>query len=51
MVDKILTLGQLQNMSIDDMRIAYQNGYTLSENTESYETTFSPPNIGRHNEP
>ena len=44
-MSKILTLEQLQNMSIDDMTIAYQNGYILSENTELYDNTFSQANV------
>ena len=39
-MDKILTLEQLQNMSIDDITIAYQNGYILSE-SESQRRTVS----------
>lgn len=45
-----ITLEQLQNMSIDDMTIAYQNGYILSENTELYDNIFPPANVGRYHE-
>jgi nucleoside recognition membrane protein YjiH len=34
-MDKILTLTQMQNMSIDNIIDAYKNGYTLNEMTES----------------
>ena len=36
MDNKILTLGQIQQMSTDETVEAYRNGYTLSENSETY---------------
>lgn len=40
MNSNILTLEQMQNMSIDETTEAYRNGYVLSENSEVYSATM-----------
>ena len=45
MNNNILTLGQMQNLSIDEMINAYKCGYTLSETTETLPQIYSDTSI------
>lgn len=41
-MNKILTVEQIQTMSVDEIINAYQSGYRLSENTEIYSSNNNP---------
>lgn len=51
MNSNILTLEQMQNMSIDEMTEAYRNGYVLSENSDVYSATNLPQTYSATNIP
>lgn len=51
-MDNIITLEQMQKMSIDEITDAYRNGYILSERSETlpqiYPTTNIPQTLATH---
>lgn len=44
MDNNILTLEQMQKMSIDEITYAYRNGYVLSERSDTLPQTYSMAN-------